>query len=169
MYVSLTAILTKSADFDNLSRMRMCVLPNDLDLNLHMNNSRYYGLLDLGKVDLMIRSGLATVAWKKKWRPIIGGTLIRYRFGLKPFERLEIVTCVSCWDDKWFYFDQRVKSPRGTAAIALTKVLLRDRNRSITPVEVLGNLGRHVTSPPIPLEVAQWISTDEMLRADERT
>ncbi|MBJ7417049.1 MAG: thioesterase family protein, partial [Niveispirillum sp.] len=31
---------------------------NDIDTNLHMNNGRYFTIADLGRVDLMIRTGM---------------------------------------------------------------------------------------------------------------
>jgi acyl-ACP thioesterase len=50
------------------SRLRLYVLLNDLDLNLHMNNGRYLSMCDLGKIDVMIRSGTASIAIRRKWR-----------------------------------------------------------------------------------------------------
>lgn len=44
---------------DSISRIRGCVLPNDLDLNFHMNNGRYLTVLDLGRIDFLLRIGLA--------------------------------------------------------------------------------------------------------------
>jgi len=43
------------------SRTPFRVLPNDLDVNRHMNNARYLAFCDLGRLDLMIRSGY----WKE--------------------------------------------------------------------------------------------------------
>ena len=40
------------------SCVELIVLPNDLDTNLHMNNGRYLTLMDLGRLDLFVRSGL---------------------------------------------------------------------------------------------------------------
>ncbi|MDC0434241.1 thioesterase family protein [bacterium] len=34
------------------------VLPNDLDLTMHMNNGRYLTICDFNRVDLFVRSGL---------------------------------------------------------------------------------------------------------------
>ena len=34
------------------------VLPNDLDLHRHMNNGRYLSIMDLGRADLMLRTGI---------------------------------------------------------------------------------------------------------------
>jgi acyl-ACP thioesterase len=42
------------------------VLPNDLDTNLHMNNGRYLTIMDLGRTDAILRSGLFRSVIKKK-------------------------------------------------------------------------------------------------------
>ena len=47
----------------DVSRLTFRVWPHDLDTSLHMNNGRYWTLMDLGRTDIMIRSGL--------WRPIL--------------------------------------------------------------------------------------------------
>ena len=39
------------------SVVRFRVWPNDLDTNLHMNNGRYLTLMDLGRLDLLLRNG----------------------------------------------------------------------------------------------------------------
>jgi len=146
------------------SRLRLCVFPNDLDLNLHMNNGRYPSVFDLGKMDVMIRSGVAAVAYRHGWRPLIGGNVTRHRFGLGPFHRFHLVTRVLCWDAKWFYFEHHVETKRGIAAVGLSKALLHDRARSISTDEVLAALDARVAPPPVPNEVAEWILLDEMLR-----
>ena len=37
------------------------VLPNDLDINFHVNNGRFLTLCDLNRMDLFIRTGLLKV------------------------------------------------------------------------------------------------------------
>ena len=37
--------------------LHMRVWPTDLDVLMHMNNGRYLSLMDLGRVDLLVRSG----------------------------------------------------------------------------------------------------------------
>jgi len=147
------------------SRLRLYVLLNDLDLNLHMNNGRYLSVCDLGKIDVMIRSGSASIAIRRKWRPLIGGSVIRHRFGMGPFRRFELVTRVLCWDDKWFYFQHRFETGRGTAAMVLSKALLHDGDRSVSTEEVLAALDIRLTAPRTPGEIAEWLVLDEMLSA----
>ena len=40
------------------SRVAFRVLPNDCDVNLHMNNGRYLSFMDLGRVHLVAQVGL---------------------------------------------------------------------------------------------------------------
>jgi hypothetical protein len=76
------------------SRVSMHVWPSDLDLNLHVNDGRYLSYCDLGKVDLMLRAGQGKLALARKWQLIVGGCLIRFRFPLRAFERITVVTRV---------------------------------------------------------------------------
>ncbi len=46
------------------SRAAFRVLPNDCDLNFHMNNGRYLSFMDLGRVHLMAQTGLLPVILK---------------------------------------------------------------------------------------------------------
>ena len=38
------------------SHLRFRVWPHDLDTSMHLNNGRYWTLMDLGRADLMLRS-----------------------------------------------------------------------------------------------------------------
>lgn len=151
---------------DSISRIRGCVLPNDLDLNFHMNNGRYLTVSTSGASISCCRIGLAKVFLKNRWRPLIGGALIHYRFGLRPFETFEIVTRVECWDDKWFYFDQRIQTGKGVAAVAVAKGLVRDRNGTVSPLQILEAIGIRQPSPPIPQTISRWLYAEDALRVD---
>jgi acyl-CoA thioesterase FadM len=152
-----------------VSKLRMRVLPNDLDFNLHMNNARYLAISDLGFVDFMLRLGLGKTLLSKGWHPLVGGRLVRHRFGLRAFEPFVVATRLMCWDDKWFYFDQRMDTSRGVAIIVLTKGLIYDRGaaRVIGPSELLDPLGLLTQSPEMPPEVRQWVSTEQLLHIPE--
>lgn len=41
-----------------VSRLPFRAWAHDLDTSLHMNNGRYWTLMDLGRTDLMLRMGL---------------------------------------------------------------------------------------------------------------
>ena len=63
------------------------VWPNDLDLNLHMNNARYLAVMDIGRFDLVMRCGLARLVWRRKLKPVVASAMVRFRRSLAPFER----------------------------------------------------------------------------------
>lgn len=63
------------------SNLQIRCWPSDLDFNFHMNNGRYLSLMDLGRLDLVARSGLLATMIKRRWRPVLGAAQIRF---LKP-------------------------------------------------------------------------------------
>ena len=78
------------------------VLPNDIDINLHMNNGRYLTICDLTRVDMFIRTGLAKTMIKEKWIPVISEHTMKYKKGLKLFQKYTIKMEVTGWDEKSF-------------------------------------------------------------------
>jgi acyl-CoA thioesterase FadM len=150
------------------SRVRLRVLPNDLDLNLHMNNGRYLTVMDLGRIDFLLRAGSLTLFLRKRWQPLVGGTIIRYRFGLRAFQRFEVATRIVGWDEKWFYFEQRVENPHGVAAIALSKALVRDPMGTVEPEVVLRTVGIVAERPHMTDPVSRWLAAEETLHIGER-
>jgi len=82
---------------------RSRVLPNDLDVNLHMNNGRYLTLLDLSLLEFFGRSGFLRAAMRQGLRPMAGGVLITYRRQLSAFQRYEIRFRWACSDEHWNY------------------------------------------------------------------
>src|SRR5919107_2916800 len=68
------------------------VWPHDLDISMHVNNSRYWALMDLGRLDIIIRSGLWRAVVRNRWAPIVNAATIRFRRELTPFRRFRIET-----------------------------------------------------------------------------
>ncbi|HBR96469.1 MAG TPA: hypothetical protein DD979_03705 [Gammaproteobacteria bacterium] len=79
------------------------VLPNDIDINMHMNNGRYLTICDLSRVDMFLRTGLARTMVKEKWMPVIAEHTMKYKRGLKLFEKYEVHMEIVQWDEKYFH------------------------------------------------------------------
>lgn len=138
------------------SRIRFLVWPNDIDINLHLNNGRYLTLMDLGRWDLAIRTGLVGLAVKNKWQPLAGGVAIRFRRPLPPFRTYEMTTRLVCWDQKWFYVEQCFMQDGRAKSRALVRLLFKGRDGNVPPVEIGRALGYSGQSPEIPDEVLRW-------------
>ena len=72
---------------DLLATTRVClrVWPNDLDLNVHVNNGRYLALADIGRMHWFVRTGVLGVARQQKAFPVVGDAIAKFRHDLKVF------------------------------------------------------------------------------------
>ena len=79
------------------------MLPNDLDVNGHMNNGRYLTVIDLMLVEYFVRTGFAQAMLRRGWRPMAGGSFITYRRGLKPLQAYTLRFRLDAGDAHWNY------------------------------------------------------------------
>lgn len=135
------------------SRLTLRVWPNDLDTNIHMNNGRYLTLMDLGRVDLIIRSGLWRVIRDNRWAPVIGSAKMSYRRPLDPFQRFDIVTQVLGWDDKWVYIEQRFMVGEAMHARGVVKTLFLRGREKVPTSELAAAIGHDGPSPEIEADL----------------
>lgn len=135
------------------SVVRFRVWPNDLDTNWHMNNGRYLTLMDLGRFDLVARTGLMRALVRNGWRPLVGAATVRFLRSLSPFQRYELKSRILGWDEKWFYFEQRFERAGQAVAVGWVKGLLRGRDGNVAPRDVVAAVGQSPKSPPLPPEV----------------
>jgi len=142
------------------SVLHLRVLPNDLDLNFHMNNGRFLSIMDLGRLDLLIRTDLAKALLKHRWQPLVGAVNVRYKQSLMPFQKYRLHTKVIGWDEKWFYIEQRFARGNRTIAVGLVKALFRGERRNIRPDECLKLIHVNIDPPQMPERVLKWLSME---------
>ncbi len=138
----------------------MRVLPNDLDINMHMNNGRYLTVMDFGRFDYLIYTGLLSICTKHKWMAILGSAYIQYRRPLLLWQKYNIITKVECWDDKWFVISQRFEYNGSTMAIAYVRGLFRGKKGNVKPHHVFATLHPNTelpTSPTPSAKIQQWL------------
>ncbi len=162
--VVIAALMRPPLDLLATSEVILRVWPSDLDLNLHMNNGRYFTVMDLGRIDLMIRTGVVAWMWRRKWTPVVGSETMRFRRALKPFQRYRLKTRVLCWDERWVFLEQRFESETGElAALGLVKAVLTAERRTMRPKEVLKIMGMLRRSPPMSPAVKAWALAEEWM------
>lgn len=137
-------------------RLRMRVLPNDIDINLHMNNARYLNIMDYGRTHLLARTGLLEHIIHSRWKPLVGAAWLTYRRSLPLFSAFTLSSRLVCWDDRWFYIEQTFTGKEGLAAVGWVKGILRDANGSVDPQTVIEGVAPGVVSPPIPDAIVTW-------------
>jgi len=137
LYIRLIILIIKSGFKPKLtlldkSILKFYVLPNDLDFNMHMNNGRYNNIMDLGRIDIMLRTGLARLLRKKRWFGILGSIQTKYRRPLKLFQTYELHSQVIYWDEKWVWIEQEIYSNKKLIANALIQTLIRAKGENIS-------------------------------------
>jgi acyl-CoA thioesterase FadM len=106
---------------NSTSRLSLRVLPNDLDINFHMNNGRYLTICDLNRVDLFIRTGLLKAMFRRKWIPVIAEHTMAYKKPLGIFERFDVMLEVTHWDEKFFYMKHTFSNSERVVAEGTSK------------------------------------------------
>jgi acyl-CoA thioesterase FadM len=138
------------------SRVAFRVLPNDCDVNLHMNNGRYLSFMDLGRVHLVAQVGLMPVIARKRWRAALGAAEINFIHALAPFQKFELVTRIVTWDEKYCYMEQKFESAGVLCAHAFVKGLFLDANGRVSNAAVVAEMGYAGEPPPFPDELRLW-------------
>lgn len=141
---------------DGVSTLRLRVWPQEIDLNLHLNNGRYFSIADLGRFDWWFATGIWWPAVRRGWRPVAGGTEARFLRELAPFQAYELQTRLLGWNEKWFFAEHRFVVGDVVHAVVNVRYLFVARGRRPTPAEVLAVVGHRDPSPPLPEWVALW-------------
>jgi len=139
------------------ARTRFRVWPSDLDVLRHVNNGVYLSMMDLGRMDLMSRAGVAGRLARRGWYPVVVAQSIRYRRSLRLFDRFVIETRVLGWDEKAFLIEQRFERGREIVAHALVRArFLSTTGETVSPAEVLAVADHVPPMPVIPEHAARW-------------
>lgn len=133
------------------------VWPTDLDVLRHVNNGVYLSIMDLARVDLMVRAGLADRIRAKGWYPVVVAETITFHRSLTLFQGFDIVTSVIGWDDRAMYLTQDFVRGDDTIAQAVVKARLLGRDgERVTPDQLLSLLDEAPTRPELPGWVHDW-------------
>jgi len=137
-------------------RVAMRVWPNDIDLNMHMNNARYLSVMDYARTHLLARAGLLDHILRARWQALVGAVWMTYRRPLPLFAAFTVSSRLICWDARWFYIEQTFTGADGLAAIGWVKGALRDASGAVDPHSVIARVAPGVASPPMPETIAAW-------------
>ncbi|MGH8446040.1 MAG: thioesterase family protein [Solimonas sp.] len=147
------------------SRLQLRVWPGDIDMNLHMNNGRYFSVADLGRLDLGLRSAVWLNALRRGWRPVAGDSDARFSRSLKPFESFELQTRTLGWDQKWTYCEHRFVREGRVCALVLVRYLFVSKRGPVPPSKVMALSGREEQTPTLPDWVLRWSETQDRISA----
>jgi len=139
------------------TRKRFMVWPPDLDVLMHVNNGVYLTMLDVARVDLLLRSGVGTRLWKKGYYPVVAAETIRFRRSLQLFQSFEVETAIIGWDEKAFIIRHRFLRREELVAEAIVRSrFLKRGGGGVGSQEILDVLGRNEASAELPAWIDAW-------------
>jgi acyl-CoA thioesterase FadM len=139
------------------SRTPMRVALTDLDLLRHVNNGKYLSMLDLGRMDLLTRSGLWGEVTARGWYPVVAGQTITYRRSLTLGQSFDLYTRILGYQDRWVYVEQTFCRGDVVHAQALVRSRFLKRNGGSVENDELRELtGEAPDDRAVPDWVSEW-------------
>jgi len=137
------------------------VWPNDLDVLRHMTNGRYFTILDLARIDLMVRSRMWPQIKQQGWYPVVTLETMRFHRSLELWDRYDVATRVIGWDDKHVFLEQRFIRDDIQVALGVVRTRFLKRSGGTVPTdELLALAGVTHASPAMPDWVVQWSAAE---------
>ena len=169
LWIKLTWRRRSKLKINDVSRIDMRVLPSDLDVYNHMNNGVFLTLMDLGRYDQGLRTGIWQIWNKKGWYPIVVNSTISYRKSLEPWQKFTLETKVIGWDDIAYYIEQRFVRNGEIYAKAIMRGRFLKRSWGIlTPQEVMeGSGGWPGETPVVPEWILRWAKDVQLPKGKE--
>ena len=137
----------------DVGTVRFRVLPTDLDVLGHMNNGVYFSIMDLGRMDLMIRSGVWAKFRARGYYPVMANETMSFRKSLQPWQLFDLETRIVGYDDKAVYAEQRFVVDGEIYASAMTRARFLKKGGIVTLEELSELTGADVTK----LKPAEWV------------
>ena len=143
---------------------QMRVLPNDIDINGHMNNGRYLTLVDLMLIEYFVRTGFAQAMLMNRWKPMSGGSMITYRKGLQPFQKYSLSFTLDAADAHWNYMRYEFRMQDGSlCAAGYMKGAAVSHQGLVSNAQSYARAGSEFEPRPLPEHVALWMQAENVL------
>lgn len=136
------------------------IWPWDLDPWVELNNGRTLTLYDLGRVPMVLRSGLIAALRRRGWGITVAGSCPRYRRRLRLWDRVQMRSRLVGWDDRFLYVEQAMWKGADCANHVLIRTAVTGPAGIVPPAQVLAAMGAPTESPPLPDWIRAWIAAE---------
>ncbi len=146
-----------------IGRIRLTTLPTDIDILRHMNNGRYLSLFDLGRWDLMVRTGLLDAMREHGWYAVVSSETITFRKSLQLWQRFNVESRFIGHDEKALYMEHRAVVDGEIFARAIVRArMLRRSGGTVGHDEFFAAVGRPDDTPDVASWVHDWAAASAL-------
>ena len=147
----------------SISRVRIRTLPTDIDILMHMNNGRYLSLFDLGRWDLLVRTGMADVMKSNDWYAVVSAETITFRKSLQLWQRFDVETRLLGHDDRAIYMEHRAVVGGEIYARAIVRArMLKRAGGTLGHEELFAAIGRPEGLPDVEPWMHDWAAASAL-------
>lgn len=147
----------------DVARVRVTTLPTDIDILRHMNNGRYLSLFDLGRWDLLIRTGLFDAMKDRGWYAVVASETITFRRSLGLWQRFEVESRFLGHDDRSLFLEHRAVVDGEIYARAIVRArMLRRSGGTVQNEELFAAVGHPEGVPEIEDWVHDWAAASAL-------
>ena len=115
------------------------VWPLDIDVSI-MNHASLLTVMEMGRIDFMVRSGFLKLAKKKKWYFPSAAVSAQFIRPLKLFQKATVITRVFHVDERWIYIEQKMMRNGKDVAFYIVKSKVKKGRDTIDTAEILKEL-----------------------------
>lgn len=146
-----------------VSTLRLTTLPTDIDILMHMNNGRYLSLFDLGRWDLLVRTGLWDAMKHHGWYAVVAAETATFRKSLHLWQRFDVESRMLGHDDRAFYLEHRaVVAGEVYARVVVRARILRRSGGTVPHGEVFAATGRADGMPQVEPWLHDWAAASRL-------
>lgn len=141
--------------FDPISTPMRATL-TDIDIAMHINNGMYFSLFDLGRFELMMRSGTWNKIRKNKWSPVVQAETITFRKSVLFNQQFTQETKIIGMDERCIYFEQRMVANGEVYVQATIATRMVSKNGPVSNAEIIAAVGEEM---PKDLVLPDWVAS----------
>jgi acyl-CoA thioesterase FadM len=113
------SVLKKKINLDEIVETHFICTPDQLDFNIHMNNSHFFTSMEFSRTEFLLRANLWQKLTSIHCTLMIGGLSFQFRRQISLFQRYKIITKILGWyetflfilsDSKWMFVEHIFKT-----------------------------------------------------------
>lgn len=107
----------------------------DVDVRI-MNHATMMTVMEMGRIDYMVRTGFFASAMKNKWFYPAGAISVQFLRPLKVFQTAQVETRLFHMDENWLHIEHRIVRNGKVMALAILKGTIK-KGRGRVPLSVI--------------------------------
>ncbi|MDF1477830.1 thioesterase family protein [Leifsonia sp. H3M29-4] len=141
----------------DVGRVRFRVRLTDIDTLRHMNNGVYLSIADLGRFDLLVRTGIWDVFQREGWYPVVANATISYRKSLDFGQRYVLESKLIGIDARAVYAEQRFTVDGEIyARLVMRARFLKRKGGVVSAHDIAEALGIELADFVVPEWMSRW-------------